>query len=1007
MNIIWLMLILSPLRAEESPLEKAAAALRASREDLSTHPGRWPTRWTMPEIENAMEDPLSVPGSIESWGSSLAAARSLSSQLELAGSLIGAGKQTLEPGGSIPPGSLPKELPLGLRGPMAEILSAVAQAGAVLSRALENLPAPDRLRLEQSFRASLMHAGFERPAPEAFALAERWDPASAVLAAQVLSRSIEKHFEVFRKAKAPAGLRLRWQSPAGDVLVRGAGDDAYEAEDLRKAALIVDLGGKNRHAGPAAAAGPGEVRVILDFGSDVVVESSASAASGLFGIGLLYLPNPEGEKRLAAGPFSLGAGLFGAGGALARGERLEFSSGDFSQGAGAFGAGVLDAEASRSTFSASYAAQGHGSSRGAGIFHHRGGGARLDCGLEYPDPHESAASIGFCQGTGRGPRAFAAGGFGLARVEGEGARLSSGYFAQGSGYWHGLGALWIVGNGNRLQARRYAQGAGVHTAVGALRLEGDGNAVLNWGVGPAYGWDNGVGVLDALGSGNTFYAQWSSGRGDVNGVALTRIRGDGNLLILPEFASGVMKRGEPSWGLAEIQGRDNRLGHSAEFSSAPVFQSTPWGALVSDGGWSADAGASFPAPSWRSLDAEREEAALRERMKSWRKLAEAEAGGDKVRGWLALASGGDLDGHIPRQAVLRLLGLGEPGVFELASLLSPEGFDEFIWWRILLAAYDSSAALYRQWEGSAGLRRALVTGQFAYAPAREGLKIATLARKDPEPRVRRAAAALLGALFDRAGGEEPGRLSFLKQLLAACGKPWREDAFRRFGRKYLADLYGALSVAGVPNADDRRAIMNRIANPFDPATPDAFLELGKILNGKPQACTAIAAEIKESEGLIEEARALLHELIRDPEPDIEESALLALGKIGDARDASRVALGLEHPKAVLREAAALALGKMGLAAESAIRRAGESPEPRTRSLAALAAAQSYEGAVYDLAARGLSDPDPFVRRTAIAAMGAAAQEPIRPRFKNFKEEVSRLRGDPDASVRATAAVHAF
>ena len=78
-------------------------------------------------------------------------------------------------------------------------------------------------------------------------------------------------------------------------------------------------------------------------------------------------------------------------------------------------------------------------------------------------------------------------------------------FAQGTGYYYGLGLLWDRGGNDQYSAIRYAQGNGVHQAVGVLREEhGNDRYALSVGVGQGMGLDVAVGVLfDAAGTTTT------------------------------------------------------------------------------------------------------------------------------------------------------------------------------------------------------------------------------------------------------------------------------------------------------------------------------------------------------------------------------------------------------------------------------------------------------------------------------------------------------------------------
>ena len=105
----------------------------------------------------------------------------------------------------------------------------------------------------------------------------------------------------------------------------------------------------------------------------------------------------------------------------------------------------------------------------------------------------------------------------------------------------------------------------------------------------------------------------------------------------------------------------------------------------------------------------------------------------------------------------------------------------------------------------------------------------------------------------------------------------------------------------------------------------------------------------------------------DPEPEVAQAALLALGQWNAPGAADKIEPFLENDKAGLREAAAVALGKLGPAGRRVIERSLHDAKPLTRTLAVLAAAQSWDAQTKMLVGKALNDPDVRVRAAAQAA----------------------------------------
>lgn len=1012
-----------PACAEESAqsaLLKALPGLRLSREDLAIRADRWDTRMTLPAVEGLLQDPLAATGALSDWSARLKDAPSSFALAELAAGMLDAqavsgsseAAQALLSGWESTAERPDLRLSTQARTAIGGILSAIALAQPLLERAVSSLSPDERRKALATMQGLVFNEDAGGLASEDFEVLSRFDLASLLSAARRVLRAVDAALPALKSAvQSAAGLpRTRVSLPIGDLLLSGGGDDEYSEEDLRDAALLVDFGGRSRYHGPPAAAGEGKIRVGVDLSREVFVESSSGAASGVFGIGLLYLPE-EGVKSLHAGDISLGAGLFGVGGLFMAGEGSSLLGGRFTQGAGAFGIGLLDLRGKGAAYSLRLAGQGFGSTRGAGILRHRGDGARLDGGETEADPREPLAALSLSQGAGYGPRAYSAGGVGLALVEGDGCELRASYMAQGMGYWHSFGGLAVLGGGNRIQGRRYVQGAGVHTAVGGLRLAGSGNSLMTWGVGPGFGWDYGVGSLDAQGEGNSFSSEWASGRGDVNGHGFVSIRGSRNRVALADLGSGAFKRGAPSYGVVSILGEGNAYRFFAASGTAGplTLGADPWGALSGDEGLRVEGELPMPKPDWPGVP--REEAFLRDRERLVKLIREADGKAvvERLKDWLRAAASAGLDAQTGMEAARRLASLPGSERRHLLRLVSADDFSGLIWLRLLLPAFgrDMASAALREYQSERGMRRALLLGLFSQMPAADAMGPALLESRSPDWRLRRQSALILGKLFDRGKGQEPGRIRLLETAAMLCARPeerGKKDAawLSALGEQSLSDLFAALSLGEGMAPEERVSLLFSNPNPFEPASPAALREFARILGSREKRyAAALASESEELSSQEGEARRALKALLQDSDREVAAAALSGLGGIGRKEDAPALAAFLEDPSALLREASAAALGRMGDAARGEIRKALRSRLPRTRALAAAAAARSGEASALLELKAAFRDKDEEVRRTALAAL-LAVQNPLRGERKAFAGEVRRLLSDKAPSVRAAA-----
>ncbi|HVC08482.1 MAG TPA: HEAT repeat domain-containing protein [Elusimicrobiota bacterium] len=1001
-------------------MARGLAALGVSRSDWDEIPSRWPAPMAAPEIEMLLSHPLEIPARSRSWGGALDADESVYAALGTARRLLSVSAQpaAVRVESSLPEGVIRRVSRRGasprLLEALGRIYDAVATAQVLINETVDSLPPADRAAALDFFKAVLTDRPAVRPQPAYYAAAAKFDRAALFTAAAGVAENVEREIPVLqeeadRMRKFP---RMRWDLPEGALVLSGAASDKYGPADLSAAALIIDFGNGDVYRGPAAAAGPGQIRVIIDLGKNAVVDSSGAAAgSGVLGVGMMFLP-ASGRVTISAGDFSAGAGLFGVGALEVEGGSLKIKSGSFSQGAGAFGAGVFLSSGAGSDLSADFAAQGFGFSNGAGLFRLRGDGARLSCGFAEPDGHEDKAFLSLCQGVGYGPRAFAAGGVGLAVLDGSGARLDSSYNAQGSGYWHGFGELAIFGNENHLLARRYGQGSGIHMAVGSLSIKGSGNTVENWGVGPAFGWDRGIGNLLVEGDSNTLYSQWASASAQVNGEALVKVSGNGNVLELPDFGFGAAGRDGPSYVLADIAGEGNVLQESwtpGTVRGSAALRFGPWGAAIVSGNLIIGPGTAHAAPIWPENPALRARSADRERIAAEKILAGAgESHPDALKDCLFVLASANLDGTAAARAMLRLLSFGPREAARLPALLSPENFDELLWIRLAAEAQGKRLAAedLRALRGARGLKKVLLLDLLGFAPSEPAwAAVFRTLKTDPDWRARAQAAVVLGHWLDEEPGNEMGRLGLLRlaREVAISTGPLTALEADELGRRTIGDYYSVLSLDPAFSLADEESLAFKASNPFDSAGGPAAAEFARQVRARAaRDVPEFQHEIRASLLQKKRSRRALLRALRDPSQNVRAAALLALGGIGYSRDAAELSRFLDARRAQVRVAAAFALGKMGPAAAAEISRLLESGSRAQKVGASLAAAHSWDPRVFLLLRRALLDPDREVRLSAVADLSIATYPALQARKKFVPLLIRMESGDSSPEVRRAA-----
>jgi len=389
-------------------------------------------------------------------------------------------------------------------------------------------------------------------------------------------------------------------TPLGPILLRGGGDDTYNASSLNghaNALLVVDTGGDDLVLVPAGAtADPWHpVSLHLDLGGNdtytyvpvtpapdpallpadadgrwvpdgspdttngpVSLSDVGRQGSGRLGVGVL-IDLGGGDDVYQSLRLSQGYGFLGVGALLDDGGTDTYAAEALSQGAAMFGIGLLIDEGGPDTYRSVSLSQGFAYARGAGVLYDTDGNdaytalpgdpALGGVPLYYSPQNPGKSNSSMSQGVGFGRRAdqidgvYMSGGLGLLRdASGEDTYVAD-IFGQASGYWFGVGILADGAGNDTYDGRWYVQGSAAHFAS-ALFLEGGGDDRYQPTLPPlatsiGVGHDFSLGLVDEAGGNDTWVAPGLAlGSGNSNGLGILLERGGDDTYASP--SGGVL-----------------------------------------------------------------------------------------------------------------------------------------------------------------------------------------------------------------------------------------------------------------------------------------------------------------------------------------------------------------------------------------------------------------------------------------------------------------------------------
>lgn len=1049
--------------------------LRIKTEDCAAPP-LWDLPLIIPKIENLLHEPLSAPLYFSSWTTTVSQSQLSSHFLKLSKEILISTDEDRAlalptvnydyPKFDISKSSLVKQsgLSADLINSISNIVGEIKQAVPYLKESYSNLSEEEKAAILSlhdfstgvKVQGSALDTEFKK---KTYKSMEKFNQNLLLLSAENVMKSVDRELKNISRliTYSSASISLiqdsqpvQLMTEIGKVIIGGKGNHHYSDETMKDAVLLIDLGGENSYEGSVAGAQDGKIKVVIDFGENITIISTntvVSAGAGVFGIGLLYLPNPSGTKTIITGSFAQGTGLCGVGGLFVNGPG-NFKGERYVQGIGIFGAGIFSSRlGNNSAYEVRLYGQGVGFTRGVGIFRYDGSSATFRGGLVDPDPRESLGTTSLCQGVGYGPRGYAGGGLGLCVLNGNQLSLESSYFAQGAGYWRGAGVFSIQGNSNFVKARRYDQGSGIHSAIGSFFLHGDNNHVVNWGVGPAFGWDNGIGWTIFQGNENKVQAEWGAGTASIASArSFSVFKGNKFRLDLPGLAGAQFNRDIPDYAVSVIEGKENMLKRSIQTSSTAngqIFVS-PWGSInFQNVQLTNDVG--LPKSEWARLP--REEAIQKETINLVDEIKQSETllGKEKIEKLLRVASAFTIDKINPRIALAHLLTLKENEIQSLIKSLDPADVEGFIQIRIAAGIFGETAAdaILNEIENENGKRLAFLLSLLAFAKAETATPTLLKMLNHPDWRIQATAIRVLGFIFNQDYGSSYGRMYVLNNFEKWLNSNWnvqrkKQKLSRELAGRTFAEACSILSLSGRRTVADRLFFLQSAPEDINSNLEEekAIKLLSYVREQRKESLQNIRQELKSSYVLRETVRTKLllildqiidqspsfffrtsghpersegsteypsvtmppqdkrpqntvsPQIIKDKQKsfpkELIHSVIVALGNIGNEQDAEKISKFLSHESALVREGASAALGRIGKHSLKFLEKEFDSSNITIKIHALLSVTQTSDPALLPILEKGLRDKNAQVQKTALSAI-----EQLTPAFSKQQQQLRK------------------
>lgn len=381
-------------------------------------------------------------------------------------------------------------------------LSHYAQLSSTINQSYSLLNEPDRQNLQTIRRL--------------FEIAAKVDYSKLTVAAQHWFQLTELTAEYWRKhyqpeqALSPFSHRPSSRNtPYGTIILGSYGDDSYYLDSSKQTiALIIDPGGDDHYSMTNANTPLTNIipfnTAIIDWSGNDFYEATQKRGFALATLGISLLMDNQGDDRYQGHSWSQGSAFAGIAALYDLNGNDTYNAGHFSQAAAIFGSGILVDNQGNDQYKINHHGQGLGLPYGHGVLLDRQGNDNYQSqnGLTSSYSQPSLTTESWSQGCGKGFRYILPGGIGLL-MDAHGAdRFTAHEFAQGGGYYYGMGLLYNLGKGNdHYLGSRYNVGYAAHQAIGGFIDTGGDDTYMTSG--PAFcgsAWDQSISLFyDHLG----------------------------------------------------------------------------------------------------------------------------------------------------------------------------------------------------------------------------------------------------------------------------------------------------------------------------------------------------------------------------------------------------------------------------------------------------------------------------------------------------------------------------
>ncbi len=297
----------------------------------------------------------------------------------------------------------------------------------------------------------------------------------------------------------------------GTIIFGTYGDDSYYLNDLNYS-IIVDPGGNDRYIKNNQLSEKKVKHIfnqaIIDLsGNDSYLSlDNSGIASAIMGVSLLI--DKQGNDMYRGKTWAQASAFAGASALYDLSGNDSYQADSFSQASALFGSSSLIDKKGNDSYQIRHHGQGLGLAYGYGLLLDQQGNdsylSRDGLPSSYVDTPLSRES--WSQGVGKGFRYILPGGVGFLVDKKGNNSFKAGEFAQGSGYYFGIGLLFNLGIGNdSYSGSRYNLGSAAHQAIAAFIETGGNDRYITSG--PAFcgsGWDQSITYFNDL-KGNDSY----------------------------------------------------------------------------------------------------------------------------------------------------------------------------------------------------------------------------------------------------------------------------------------------------------------------------------------------------------------------------------------------------------------------------------------------------------------------------------------------------------------------